>query len=60
MKLNEIIIRVSADQKKSKSKDISVGTEGRPLKDGPLWYEDDFELKAIETLHGQEKFLPLH
>lgn len=35
------------------------GVWNRPLQDGPLWYVNYLELKAIKTLWSQETFLPL-
>lgn len=31
-----------------------VGLRGRPCQDGPLWYEHDLELKAIQTQQIQK------
>lgn len=35
------------------------GFQNRPPHDWPLWPVDCFQLKAIETLWAEEKFLPL-
>lgn len=33
------------------------GAKGRLPQDGPIWYEDYFELKTIKTQYIQEKAL---
>lgn len=35
-----------------------VGVQNESPQDMPLWYEDYFELKALETLWAQEKLCP--